>query len=233
MQIAQLALTDSFFRTIGVSYQNIPPRDEREALWELAQLDRAHSTVRGNLLNRWFATVEAFMRGAARGGQGFRAAMGLNVEYHRIATSNAAELGRRLTADLENSREIFDRPSGLGEKTSEMTKTKSVPVVSFGVDPILEEFGPFSASQRLYIADQFDRNPDYVQRQAKIVRSEPRENLAATLLAALKDDWQPARKSVKASPKPRYWKPDPVEGLCAEEKAKKELAALRSSLNTS
>jgi hypothetical protein len=37
---ARQALTDSFFRTIGVSSQGIS-RDEREALWELAQLGRA------------------------------------------------------------------------------------------------------------------------------------------------------------------------------------------------
>ena len=101
----QNALTDSFFRTIGVSKENIPTQDEREALWELAQLDRANAAVRGNLLNRWFGTADAFMRGEARGGQGFRAATGLNLEYHRVATSNAAELGRSLAAALENPQE--------------------------------------------------------------------------------------------------------------------------------
>jgi len=33
----------AFFRTIGVSDQYIPTRDEWEALWELAQLERANS----------------------------------------------------------------------------------------------------------------------------------------------------------------------------------------------
>ena len=70
---AQHALTDSFFRTIGISSAYITPRDEREALWELVQLDRANAAVRDNLLKRWFGTAEAFMRGEARGGQGFRA----------------------------------------------------------------------------------------------------------------------------------------------------------------
>ena len=113
---AQDALTDSFFRTIGVSNGNIPTRDEREALWELAQLDRANAAVRGKLLNRWFGTADAFIRGKARGGQGFRAATGLNLDYHRLATSNAAELGRRLAAALENPQETdSDRLSHLGD----------------------------------------------------------------------------------------------------------------------
>jgi hypothetical protein len=116
---AEHALTNSFSRTIGVSNQNVPPRDEREALWELAQLDRANAAVRKNLLNWWFGTVgekmskpnsiesqlEGFRRGEARGGQGFRAVTGLNLEYHRLAISGAAELGRRLAAALENPQE--------------------------------------------------------------------------------------------------------------------------------
>jgi hypothetical protein len=114
-QAAQHALTDGFFRTIGVSHEKIISQDEREALWKLAQLDRANAAVHRNLLNRWFGTEEAFMRGAVRGGQGFRAATGLNVEYHRLATSNAAELGRSLATALENPRETaHDRLSGLG-----------------------------------------------------------------------------------------------------------------------
>jgi hypothetical protein len=99
---AQNALTDSFFSTIGVSDGNTPSRDEREALWELAQLDRANAAVRENLLKRWFGTAEAFTRGEARVGQGFRAATVLNLEYHRLAINGAAELGRRLAAALEN-----------------------------------------------------------------------------------------------------------------------------------
>ena len=113
-QAAELALTDSFFRTIGVSNEKSLTRDEREALWELAQLDRANAAVREKLLNRWFETAEAFMRGEARA-QGFRAATGLNVGYHRLVTSRAAELGRRLAAVLETPQETNSgRLLGLG-----------------------------------------------------------------------------------------------------------------------
>jgi hypothetical protein len=108
---AQHALTDSFFRTIGVSKERV----EREALWELAQLDRANAGVRRELLNRWFGTADAFMRGAADDGRGLRAATGLNVEYHRLVTSIAAELGRRLAAAMENPQQTNPiRLSGLG-----------------------------------------------------------------------------------------------------------------------
>jgi hypothetical protein len=56
----------------------------------LAQIDRANAAVRRDLLNRWFATPDAFERGAARGGQGFLAAVGLNVEYLRDALAALA-----------------------------------------------------------------------------------------------------------------------------------------------
>jgi len=104
-QAAQRALTDDFFRTIGVSNAKIPPRDEREALWELAQVDRTNPSVRTTLLNRWFGTVDAFVRGETRDGQGFRAATGLNVEYHRLVMSNAIRLGGSVAAALENPQE--------------------------------------------------------------------------------------------------------------------------------
>ena len=61
----------TFFRTIGVSNVDIPTRDEQEALWELAQLDRANGAVRDKLLNRWFGTTET------DGGQGMPPAVAL------------------------------------------------------------------------------------------------------------------------------------------------------------
>jgi hypothetical protein len=110
---AQHALTDSFFRTIGISNGDVPPTtDDREALWELAQLAPANVAVRDNLLKRWIGTIEAFLRGD---GQGFRAATGLNLEYHRLVVSGAMELGRSVAADLENPQETnSDRISSLG-----------------------------------------------------------------------------------------------------------------------
>ena len=113
---AQNALTDSFFRTIGISKGDTLARDEREALWELAQLDRANAVVRNDLLKRWFGTLDAFARVQARGGQGLRAATGLNLEYHRLAIRGASELGLNFAAALENPRETNSaRLSSLGE----------------------------------------------------------------------------------------------------------------------
>ena len=45
--------------------------DERAALWELAQLDCAKAAVCRGLLNRWFETAEAFMRGRLVWGRAF------------------------------------------------------------------------------------------------------------------------------------------------------------------
>ena len=70
--------------------------------------------MRDNLLKRWFGTAEAFTKGEARGGQGFRAVTGLNLEYHRLAISGATELGRSLAADLENPQTDYNRLSSLG-----------------------------------------------------------------------------------------------------------------------
>jgi hypothetical protein len=106
-QTVQGAVSNGFFRTIGVSNQNIPTRDEREALWELAQLDSANTAVRDKLLQRWFETPEAFIKGEARGGQGFLATTGMSLEYHRLAVNEVEELGRHLAAALENPRETY------------------------------------------------------------------------------------------------------------------------------
>jgi TIR domain/AAA ATPase domain len=121
---AQHALTNSFFRTIGVSIDDIPrgqdreanerEAHEREALWELAELNRANANVREDLLNLWLKTGEAFMRGDARGGRGFRAAIGLSLEFHRLYIRGRAELSHQLLAALENPQETdFYRLSAL------------------------------------------------------------------------------------------------------------------------
>ena len=77
-----------------------------------------------------------------------------------------------------------------------------VPTVPADIDSILEEFGPFNAGQRRYIADEYDLDTDNVLAKAAIVRSEPRDNLAKSFLAALRDDWKPKR-STKPHPKPK------------------------------
>jgi hypothetical protein len=100
-ELKRQALTDSYFRTIGSSNTEILPRDEREALWELAQLDRTDATVRVQLLNRWFQTIDAFTRGENRGEQGMLAATGLNDEFRRLAARNAANLGWNVCTALD------------------------------------------------------------------------------------------------------------------------------------
>ena len=127
-------------------------------------------------------------------------------------------------------------PESVREPSIE-TKTKSVAVTSLAspadsvtdiLDKLTEEFGLSRKQGR-----EAEMYPEgYILEKAAIVRSKPRENMAASFMSALSDDWKAPVSTVK--PKlAKYWKAEPVEGLCAEEKAKKELAALRSSLSTS
>src|ERR1700730_10063370 len=68
----------------------------------------------GELAESWFETPEAFIRGAARGGQGFGAVTGLNLEYHRLAINGAAKIAKGVAAILENAQETdSDRLSSL------------------------------------------------------------------------------------------------------------------------
>ena len=52
------ALVSSFFRTIGVADGESSSPEEREALWDLAELDNA--AVREQLLDRWFRSSDSF-----------------------------------------------------------------------------------------------------------------------------------------------------------------------------
>jgi hypothetical protein len=55
---------------------------------------RANAPVRTNLLKLWFGTAEA------RGGEGFRAATGLNLEYHRTCCEQRDEIELSQTSDV-------------------------------------------------------------------------------------------------------------------------------------
>jgi hypothetical protein len=107
----------------------------------------------------------------------------------------------------------------------------TIPLISIGIDPLLAEFGPFNSKQRKNLANAYERDPDYVMCKAEIVRSEPRKNLARALIAALRDNWQPAQSTLTtksdighgwvASPPETQKPPDEasrarVAGLCAD-----------------
>ena len=55
---AQDALVDTYLRTIGVSGEIYTPSDEREALWELAELAAGEVRVREQLIDRWLQTPD-------------------------------------------------------------------------------------------------------------------------------------------------------------------------------
>jgi hypothetical protein len=117
------------------------------------------------------------------------------------------------------------------ESTTESTKTTEsvsatpangngfhpVVIVVSSLDGLIEEFGPFNADQRKRIAEYYDKDPDYVLRQAEIVRSEPRANAAKSFLAALRDDWQPRKAITKQKREKRSVIQEPAEEPTLEE----------------
>jgi hypothetical protein len=87
--------------------------------------------------------------------------------------------------------------------------------------------------QRRYIANEFERDPDYVLRQAEIVRAQPRDNRARALLAAIRDDWQKGVSTVKTKAKPqrpRQAEPDPQELPLSFEERISRLATLKAEV---
>ena len=60
------------------------------------------------------------------------------------------------------------------------------------VDSLVREYG-LSAKQRQAVSEYCDsRGQEYLRSKADIVKSQPRWNSAGALIAALRDDWQPA-----------------------------------------
>ena len=75
-----------------------------------------------------------------------------------------------------------------------------------------EEFG-LSQVQVQWVEQQIrTKGEEYVARQAAIVRSAPRKNLAQAFIAAVRDEWQEAKRTTKAlpakikKPEPEGWK---------------------------
>ena len=100
---AQRALTDSFFRTIGTTeFPSSLSSDERAALWDLAELASENVQVRETVIDRWFQTERAVLRGLNNDARGLRAASGLSVELRKRIMLRSKELADRLVTALEN-----------------------------------------------------------------------------------------------------------------------------------
>jgi hypothetical protein len=229
-QAARQALTNSFFRTIGVSKDaSIPTRDEREALWELAQLDRVNAAVRENLLNRWFGTADAFMRGNVRDGQGFRSATGLNVENHRLAMSDAAELGRRLAAALENPQETnSDRLSNLGDLLKALVdkmEPQAATEIAKGLAATLENPQETNSDRLSNLGDLL---------KALVDKTEPRAaaEIAKGLAAALENPQEANDERLSNLGKPLAELANKMDSQAASETAKGLVTALKNPQET-
>jgi hypothetical protein len=100
---AQRTLTDSFFRTIGpAELRGMLLSDERAALWDLAELASENVQVRETVIERWFQTERAVLRGLNNYARGLRAASGLSVELRKRIMLRSKELADRLVTVLEN-----------------------------------------------------------------------------------------------------------------------------------
>lgn len=144
------------------------------------------------------------------------------------------------TGDATDKNGASPQATCRSESTTESTKTKSVVITSLACaedstrdisDKLTMEFGLSPTQGR-----SLDAYPvEYLLEKAEIIRSVPRVNAGRDFMAALRDNWQPAKRTVKTKPSRQssFWTEETVEGLCAEEKAKKELAALRSAITSS
>ena len=76
--------------------------DERAALWDLAELASENVQVRETVIERWFQTERAVLRGLNNYARGLRAASGLSVELRKRIMLRSKELADRLVTALEN-----------------------------------------------------------------------------------------------------------------------------------
>jgi hypothetical protein len=115
---AEEALTRSFLRTIGVSDRSEPSADERDALWELAELDAANEDVRRMVIDRWLENddIDLLMRPLRNDFKGLHAVIGLNAALTTYWSSRANDALGHLAKVLESTPETdSNRLSSLGE----------------------------------------------------------------------------------------------------------------------
>lgn len=93
-------LVESFWRTLGVEDDSFSSDEERDSLWDLAELDSV--VVRKRLIERWFESKAAFDRGNRRQGLALHAAGGLDSEVRAEMERSGAKLADRLMVRLES-----------------------------------------------------------------------------------------------------------------------------------
>ena len=116
----------------------------------------------------------------------------------RITTTTHAQSEKKLSQANEPTESSSSRRDNLAaflvkeadSSCNESAGTSSADVSAL-TDQLASEFR-LSRKQRETVRAQCEsRGEEYVRSKARIVRSEPRRNAAACLLAALRDDWQP------------------------------------------
>jgi hypothetical protein len=98
-------LVDKFWRTLGVDDDSISNYEERDSLWDLAELEIP--AVRKRLIERWFQSEASFVRGNRREGLAFRAAGELDPEIRTAVRLAARGLMPVLLARLQKDPKDF------------------------------------------------------------------------------------------------------------------------------
>lgn len=102
---AQDTLVDTYLRTIGVSRETYTPSNEREALWDLAELAAGEVRVREQLIDRWLQTPDLAGRALRYDGAGLQAAVGRNAGLRNRVARRIGEVAEGFAHALEVPRE--------------------------------------------------------------------------------------------------------------------------------
>jgi hypothetical protein len=109
------------------------------------------------------------------------------ISPHMDKKENGEEQARESSS---SSRRFFEGEGSLGSPPK-LSGDQSAEDAWSLVESLVQEF-ELSTKQRQAVSKYFDsQGEDYVRSKAEIVRSQPHQNSAGALLAALRDDWQP------------------------------------------
>ncbi len=104
-------ITLSLQRLVGNSADDEVSPEEKDALWDIADLGQEHAPVRLELLKHWFSGALEFTKGTRPSSDGIGSAIGLSLEHRDESWKLAAALAGRMvehgTADFDDSDEAW------------------------------------------------------------------------------------------------------------------------------